>query len=186
MAVRFLRPRPKSKGLRRLQTALKTRRHRRHPVDETGQQQPAPGLAVAFPDGGKMAKGSKAQTAKTKKAGEAPSVGEKRGRKKVAKAGVPSEAGAADVVGARPKEGGTRGTVKKTATKNGLRSRAAEVLDEVIQRFEALLKNDKVKPTVGDYIRLLQLRRELGEGEEGTKEIKITWVDQMEESCSGK
>ncbi|MFN0167691.1 MAG: hypothetical protein ACKV22_14790 [Bryobacteraceae bacterium] len=135
-----------------------------------------------------MAKGVKAQTAKTKKAGEAPSVGEKRGRKKVAKAGVPSEAGAADadVAGAVPKEGGTRGTVKKTATKNGRRGRAAEVLDEVIQRFEALLKDDKVKPTVGDYIRLLQLRRELGEGEEGTKEIKITWVDQKEESCSGK
>ncbi len=62
----------------------------------------------------------------------------------------------------------------------------AEVLDSVIRSFEALLKDRKVKPTVGDYIRLVQLRRELNRMEDGTKEIKITWVDQKGESSSGE
>jgi hypothetical protein len=53
-------------------------------------------------------------------------------------------------------------------------------VDELLQKLEQKLSKDGVKATLGDYIRLVQLRKDLEE-EEAT-EIKVTWV----ESDSGK
>jgi len=52
------------------------------------------------------------------------------------------------------------------------------VLDRLIKDFEERLKNNQIKLTVGDYIRLMQLRKELGQEE--PKEIKVTWVEPTE------
>jgi hypothetical protein len=48
-----------------------------------------------------------------------------------------------------------------------------------LQKLEATFtKEQGVKATLGDYIRLVQLRRELGDDE--PREIKVTWVDKVE------
>jgi hypothetical protein len=49
-------------------------------------------------------------------------------------------------------------------------------VDRIIRQFQARLGAD-AKATVADYIRLLQLRRELEEQEDAPKEITVTWVD---------
>jgi len=54
----------------------------------------------------------------------------------------------------------------------------AEVVDRMIQRFEKRVDDDKVNVTVGDFLRLVQFRKELGE--EDPKEIRVTWVDPIE------
>ena len=45
-------------------------------------------------------------------------------------------------------------------------------------------KDQRVKATLGDYIRLVQLRRELGDEE--PREIKVTWVDDTRAKFNGK
>jgi hypothetical protein len=47
-----------------------------------------------------------------------------------------------------------------------------------IEFFETKLRNGEMKPTVGEYLRLLELEKELNEDE--LKEIKITWVEPSE------
>jgi hypothetical protein len=54
----------------------------------------------------------------------------------------------------------------------------AEVVDKMIHRFGEKLDADKVNVTVGDFIRLVQFRKEMGE--EDPKEIRVTWVDPIE------
>lgn len=51
----------------------------------------------------------------------------------------------------------------------------AELVKEVILKIEQKLDRNELKPTVGDFIRLLQLEKELEE--EQPKEIKISWVE---------
>ena len=59
------------------------------------------------------------------------------------------------------------------------------VVDVAIRKIGEKLSSEDVKATVGDFIRLLQLQKELDE--EGAKEIKITWVEPAEmESVSEK
>jgi hypothetical protein len=53
--------------------------------------------------------------------------------------------------------------------------RILELLDEAIQKMEAKLKADDFKPTVADYLKLMQLEQELDRDE--AKEIKVTWVE---------
>lgn len=52
----------------------------------------------------------------------------------------------------------------------------ASFIDRIIRQFQARLGED-TKATVADYIRLLQLRRELEQQEDASKEITVTWVD---------
>jgi hypothetical protein len=51
-------------------------------------------------------------------------------------------------------------------------------IDRLIQKFEDSLETDGVKPSVSEYIRLKQLRKELDVEE--PKEIKVTWVEPTE------
>lgn len=53
--------------------------------------------------------------------------------------------------------------------------RIAELLQTAIQKMEAKLKTDDFKPSIAEYLKLLQLEQELGQDE--AKEIKVTWVE---------
>ena len=54
------------------------------------------------------------------------------------------------------------------------------MVDKVLVDIETLIKDEKLKPTVGDYLRLLQYRDEIQQQGEEAKEIKVTWVDPEE------
>ncbi len=56
-----------------------------------------------------------------------------------------------------------------------------ELIHGLLQGLEERLQSDPGKVSLGDYIRLLQLEREM-EADEPPKEIIVTWVDQPEES----
>ena len=60
----------------------------------------------------------------------------------------------------------------------------AEVVDKMIHRFGEKLDADKVNVTVGDFIRLVQFRKELDE--EDPKEIRVTWVDPTEKEYANE
>jgi hypothetical protein len=61
--------------------------------------------------------------------------------------------------------------VKKTP-----RRTREQLVAEVIQSIEKRI--DELKPTVGDFIRLMQMEREIEADQ--PKEIKVTWVDPSE------
>jgi len=64
----------------------------------------------------------------------------------------------------------------------------AQAVQSMLTKIEKKMSGDQMKATLGDYIRLVQLRKELGD--EPLKEIKVTWVepakDQAEETVSEK
>ena len=53
--------------------------------------------------------------------------------------------------------------------------RIAQLLEVAITKMEKKLETDEFKPTVGDFLKLMQLEQELEQGE--AKEIKVTWVE---------
>ena len=55
------------------------------------------------------------------------------------------------------------------------RNKKAEVVEQLLEKVEQKLGEGDVKATLGDYIRLVQLQKELEEEEPG--EIRCTWVD---------
>ena len=55
------------------------------------------------------------------------------------------------------------------------RNKKAEVVEQLIERVEQKFGEGDVKATLGDYIRLVQLQKELEDEELG--EITVTWVD---------
>jgi len=62
-------------------------------------------------------------------------------------------------------------------------SNRADMVDKAIQRIEEKLGSSDVKATFADFIRLLQLQKELQTDQ--PKEIKVTWIDPSEtESAS--
>ena len=64
-------------------------------------------------------------------------------------------------------------------------SNRADLVDKAIQRIEEKLGSSDVKATFADFIRLLQLEKELQTDQ--PKEIKVTWIDPNEtESASGE
>ncbi len=59
------------------------------------------------------------------------------------------------------------------------------VIANLLKKVEEKLSGDDMKATLGDYIRLIQLQKEMDEDE--PREIKVTWVEPEEtESDSGK
>jgi len=55
------------------------------------------------------------------------------------------------------------------------RNEPKQLVEDAIQSIGEQLKDKKVRATLGDLIRLLQLQKELTA--EDAKEIKITWVE---------
>jgi len=69
-------------------------------------------------------------------------------------------------------------------TKPARRSSESELVEKVIEKIEEDLRQRKLKGSVGDLIRLLQLRKELKEDE--PREIKVSWVEPHEEGHAGE
>jgi hypothetical protein len=63
--------------------------------------------------------------------------------------------------------------VKKKTPSAKSRSR---VVTELLQQVEARLKKTAIKPTVAEYIRLVQLQKELEENE--PRDITVMWVEE--------
>lgn len=57
-------------------------------------------------------------------------------------------------------------------------SKRAELVEKAIESMEHKLAASDVKATFGDFIRLLQLQKELQV--EQPREIKVTWIDPNE------
>ena len=57
-------------------------------------------------------------------------------------------------------------------------SRRAELVENAIEKIEAKLGGEDVKATFADFIRLLQLQKELQADQ--PQEIKVTWVEPEE------
>lgn len=58
----------------------------------------------------------------------------------------------------------------------------AQIVRELLAQVEEKLSGPDVKVTLGDYIRLVQLRKELDEEE--PRDIRVTWVEPEEKSGS--
>ncbi len=65
---------------------------------------------------------------------------------------------------------------KRNEDRRATKERIHKLLTDIESRFEA----ESGKASVADYIRLLQLERELEEADEGPREIRVTWVDPQE------
>ena len=55
------------------------------------------------------------------------------------------------------------------------RIRISELLAKAMRTLESKIKEKELKPTVGDYLKLLQMEQEFEQ--ETPKEIKVTWVE---------
>ena len=60
-----------------------------------------------------------------------------------------------------------------TEVRNKLR--VGGVLDKIIEKMSTKLAADEFKPSLADFLKLVQLEKEAGEEE--PKEIKVTWVE---------
>jgi hypothetical protein len=65
-----------------------------------------------------------------------------------------------------------------TEVRNKLR--VGGVLEKVIEKMSTKLTADEYKPSLADFLKLVQLEKEVGE--EGPKEIKVTWVEPVKSS----
>jgi hypothetical protein len=64
------------------------------------------------------------------------------------------------------------------------RNRTSKLLEKAIKAFEARFKSADFKPTVAEYLKLLQLEQE--SEHDSAKEIKVTWIDPTATSNSEK
>ncbi len=62
--------------------------------------------------------------------------------------------------------------------------RVSELLEKAIATLQSRLEAPDFKPTVGDFLKLLQMEKEIDD--EAPREIKVTWVDPAATSESGK
>ncbi len=58
--------------------------------------------------------------------------------------------------------------------------RVGDVLAQVITKMEQKLTAEDVKPSVADYLKLLQMAKEFGD--DAPKEITVTWVEPGEQN----
>jgi hypothetical protein len=58
----------------------------------------------------------------------------------------------------------------------------AQKVEQILQKLETAFAEQQVKATLADYIRLVQLRKELVDEE--PREIKVTWVEAEKKSDS--
>jgi hypothetical protein len=54
------------------------------------------------------------------------------------------------------------------------RVRITELLEKALRQMEARITEGEFKPTMGDYLKLMQLEKDFEQEE--IKEIKVTWV----------
>lgn len=66
----------------------------------------------------------------------------------------------------------------KTGTKAAAGGGQAQAVKCMLTKIETRMKGDQMKATLADYIRLVQLHKELDD--ESPKEIRVTWVEPAE------
>lgn len=74
---------------------------------------------------------------------------------------------------------------RETAAKPRLpKDRVGDLLTKAIEKFEAEVDTAGFHPSLAEYFKLIQLKKELDEETEEAKEIKVTWVEteEMKES----
>jgi hypothetical protein len=82
---------------------------------------------------------------------------------------------------ARPK--GPAKPKRETLTRAGGGGQA-QAVRTMLTKIETKMKGDKMKATLGDYIRLVQLHKELDD--ESPKEIRVTWVEPAEKGSANE
>jgi hypothetical protein len=55
--------------------------------------------------------------------------------------------------------------------------KVSEVLAQTIAKFEDRITDANFSPSVGDYIKLVQMKNELEEASDEAKEIRVTWIE---------
>jgi uncharacterized protein YhaN len=65
----------------------------------------------------------------------------------------------------------------RVSTKKPAKDRISDLLDTALSRFEARVAMEDFYPSVADYLKLMQLKKELEEEVEAIREIKVTWVE---------
>lgn len=76
----------------------------------------------------------------------------------------------------------TKGCGKKktapeiTTVKQTEKETRAKAVERILRTVEEKMSSEDVKATLGDYIRLIQLAKEIGE--EPKTEIKVTWIEE--------
>src|SRR5579863_8655034 len=80
--------------------------------------------------------------------------------------------------------GGRRAAKPKaeTGTTTARAGGQAQAVKHMLTRIETKMKGDQMKATLGDYIRLVQLHKELDD--ESPKEIRVTWVEPAEKEST--
>ena len=77
-----------------------------------------------------------------------------------------------------PGKSGVAGAKGGTAIRSRRAVNKAALVNKMIQSFEEKLEKKELKGTLGDFIRLLQLEKELED--EQPKEIEVRWVEPSE------
>lgn len=57
------------------------------------------------------------------------------------------------------------------------RARLKGVLKTAIDKWQKTLEGAGFKPTIGDYLKLVQIEKEMDEAASDGKEIRVTWVE---------
>jgi hypothetical protein len=68
----------------------------------------------------------------------------------------------------------------KDAKESARETRLLEVLGTAINKIEETFTAETYKPTVGDYMKLMQMEKELSSETDEAKEIRVTWVERTE------
>jgi hypothetical protein len=55
--------------------------------------------------------------------------------------------------------------------------RIAELLGTAIEKLKQRFEEKDFKPSVADYLKLVEMQEQLEQGADATKEIKVTWVE---------
>lgn len=64
------------------------------------------------------------------------------------------------------------------------RARVSETLDRAIKSVEERIQAHDFKPTIAEFLKLVQLSKELAQDD--VKEIRVTWVEPAVTSSTGK
>jgi hypothetical protein len=73
-----------------------------------------------------------------------------------------------------PKEKTRRRTAKEATSTQGM----VKALDEAIGRIRDKLASDEMRSSIGDLVRLMQMRQELAETQ--PRQVTVRWIDECE------
>ena len=92
--------------------------------------------------------------------------------------GISKTNGKAEAKSTAARSKGTGKSKGDTETKAAGGGGQAQAVKSMLTTIEKKMKGDQMKATLGDYIRLVQLHKELDD--ESPKEIRVTWVESSE------